>query len=130
MKRGFWILMMVCAVMTTVSCQNKAKKNTPEAVAEKFTEAFNTGDFAHMYEYSTKKSDLVIQQIQNGAKENPERLEELKKSKVEFVSTSVNNLTDSTCSCECKILFNGQPRQNQWDLIKEDDVWKVTLVLP
>ncbi|MBP5497350.1 MAG: DUF4878 domain-containing protein [Bacteroidales bacterium] len=130
MKRGFWILMMVCAVLTTVSCQNKAKKNTPEAATEQFAKAFYTADFTHMYQYTTKKSDIVIKQLQNGMKDNTERLEEMKKAKVEFVSTSVNNLTDSTCSCECKILLNGQPRQNQWDLLKEDDLWKVTLVLP
>ena len=122
--------MMVCAVLTTVSCQNKAKKNTPEAATEQFAKAFYTADFTHMYQYTTKKSDIVIKQLQNGMKDNTERLEEMKKAKVEFVSTSVNNLTDSTCSCECKILLNGQPRQNQWDLLKEDDLWKVTLVLP
>ena len=130
MKRGFWILMMVCAVLTTVSCQNKAKKNTPEAVTEQFAKAFYTADFPHMYQYTTKKSDIIVQQLQNSMKDNTERTEEMKNSQLEFVSTSVDNLTDSTCTCICKVIINGQPRQDQWDLLKEDDIWKVTLVLP
>ena len=44
--------------------------------------------------------------------------------------TSVNNLTDSTCTCVCKITLNGQPREDTWDLIKEDGQWKVTLIMP
>ena len=130
MKRGFWILMLACSVMMTVSCQNKAKQNTPEAAAELFEKAFQTADFTHMYQYSTKKSDIVIQHLQNGVKDNTEQIEEMKKTKVEFVSTSVNNLTDSTCSCTCKILLNGQPHEDTWDLIKEDGQWKVTLIMP
>ena len=117
--------MLACAVMMTVSCQNKAKQNTPEAAAELFEKAFQTADFTHMYQYSTKKSDIVIQHLQNGVKD-----EEMKKTKVEFVSTSVNDLTDSTCTCVCKITLNGQPREDTWDLITEDGQWKVTLVMP
>jgi hypothetical protein len=130
MKRGFWILMLACAFLMTLSCQNKAKKNTPEAATELFAKAFYTADFAHLYQYTTKKSDAVIQQLQNGMKDNPERVEEMKNTKVEFVSTSVDNLTDSTCTCTCKVLLNSQPREDVWDLIKEDGQWKVTLVLP
>ena len=122
--------MMVVAVLMTVSCQNKAKKNTPEAATELFARAFYTADFAHMYQYTTKKSDILVQQLQNGMKGKDEQLEEMKDTKVEFVSTSVENLTDSTCTCRSKVLLNGQPREDQWDLIKEDDIWKVTLVLP
>jgi hypothetical protein len=130
MKRGFWILMLACAVLMTVSCQNKAKNNTPEVVAEQFVKAFYTADFPHLYQYSTKKSDLIIQQLQNSKKDEPERLEAMKNTKVEFVSTSVDDLTDSTCTCTCKIIVDGQPREDKWDLIKEDDLWKVSMVIP
>ena len=122
--------MLACAFLMTVSCQNKAKKNTPEAAVELFEKAFHTADFAHMFQYTTKKSDIVVQQVQNGVKDNTERIEEMKSTKVEFVSTSVDNLTDSNCTCTCKVLLNGQPREDTWDLIKEDGQWKVTLVLP
>jgi hypothetical protein len=83
-----------------------------------------------MYQYTTKKSDVVVQQIQIGMKNNPERLEEMKNTQVAFVSTSVDNLTDSTASCTCKVTLNGEPRQDRWDLLKENDEWKVTLVMP
>ena len=122
--------MLACAVLTTVSCQNKAKKNTPEAATEQFAKAFYTADFPHMYQYSTKKSDLVIQQLQNAMKDNTEHLEEMKNAKVEFVSTSVESRTDSTCTCATKVILNDQPRTDKWDLLKENGEWKVTLIMP
>ena len=130
MKRSIWIFALACAVLMTVSCLNKAKKNTPEVATEQFAKAFYTGDFTHQYQYTTKKSDIVVKQLQNSMKDSPERLEEMKNNKVEFVSTSVENLTDSTCTCACKVILNGQPRTDKWDLVKEDDLWKVTLVMP
>ena len=130
MKRRFWILILACAVLATVSCQNKAKKNTPEVAAEQFAKAFYAADFPHMYQYSTKKSDIVIQQLQNSMKDNTERLDEMKNTKVEFVSTSVESRTDSTCICVCKVTLNGQPRTDKWELLKENGEWKVTLIMP
>ncbi len=122
--------MLACAVLMTVSCQNKSKKNTPEVVTEQFTKAFLTGDFTHQYQYSTKKSDVLIKQAQTAMKNDTERLEKMKVREVQFVSTSVDNQTDSTATCTCKALVDGEPRETTWDLIKEDGEWKVSLVMP
>ena len=122
--------MLACAFLMTVSCQNKAKKNTPEAVTESFAKAFYTADFTHMYQYATKKSQIVIKTLQNGMKNQTEKLEEMKNTKVEFVSTSVDSQTDSTASCTCKVMLNDNPTESHWDLLKEKDEWKVTLVMP
>jgi hypothetical protein len=130
MKRRNWILLLVCVSLLAVSCQVGKKKNTPEVVTETFAKAFYTADFTHMYEYTTKKSHIVIKTMQNGMKHQPEKLEELKNNQVVFVSTSVDNLTDSTASCTTKVTINEKPRQDSWDLIKENDEWKVTLVMP
>ena len=130
MKRRIWILILACIALTAVSCLNKSKQNTPEEAAELFAKAFYTADFTHLYQYTTKKSDVVVKQLQSSMKQNPERAEEMKNSKVEFVSTSVESQTDSTCTCLCKVILNDQPRTDKWDLIKEDDQWKVTLVMP
>ena len=73
---------------------------------------------------------MIIKNAQNGMKSNPAHLEEMKNNKVEFVSTSVDDLTDSTATCTCKVILNDQPRQDTWNLIKEEDKWKVTLVMP
>lgn len=130
MKRRFWILLLVCACLMAVCCQSGKKKNTPEAVAESFAKAFYTADFTHMYQYTTKKSQIVIKTLQNGMKDQTEKLEEMKNTKVEFVSTSVDDLTDSTATCTCKVILNDRPREDHWDVIKENNEWKVTLVLP
>ena len=130
MKRKNWILLLVSVCLLAVCCQGGKKKNTPEVVSEAFAKAFYTADFTHMYEYASKNSHIVIKTLQNGTKHEPEKLEELKNNQVVFVSTSVDNLTDSTASCTTKVTINDRPRQDTWELIKENDEWKVTLVMP
>ena len=130
MKRRIWILLLAGVCMLGLSCQNNKKKNTPEAVTESFAKAFYTADFPHMYEYTTKKSQAAVKTMQNAMKDQQEKLEELKNNKVVFVSTTVNNLTDSTASCTTKVTLNDVPREDHWDLLNENDEWKVTLVLP
>lgn len=119
---------MACVCLVGMSCQNN-KKNTPEAVTEAFAKAFYTADFAHLYQYTTKKSHPVVQTIQNGMKGNEARLEEMKNSKVELVEVKVIEQTDSTALCGCAVKINEQPRSDRWDLVKEDNEWKVTLVV-
>ena len=112
-----------------LSC-HKEQKNTPEAVTEAFAQAYYTADFENQIKFTNKKSHVIIQTVQDGLKGNSAHLETMKNSKVEFVSTSVDNLTDSTCNCTCKVILNGQPRQDTWNLVKEEDKWKVTIVMP
>ena len=130
MKRRNWILLLVCVCLLAVGCQGGKKKNTPEVVSETFAKAFYTADFTHMYEYTTKKSHVVIKTMQNGMKHQPEKLEELKNNQVVFDEITVESSTDSTATCITKVKINDRPRQDSWDLLKENDEWKVTLVLP
>jgi len=130
MKRVLWILLLACTGLMTVSCQNGEKENTPEAATERFIKAYYTGDFAHQYEYTTKKSDIVIQQIQNGMQNNKELLEKIQKCDVAILDTKILEQTDSTATCACQFTINDEPRTDKWNLIKEEDLWKVTMVMP
>ena len=123
-------MLLACVCLTTVCCQNSKKKNTPEAVTEAFAKSFYTADFTHMYQYTTKKSHIVIQNLQKAMNGQPERLEKMNKQQVVFVETKMEAQTDSTASCFCHVTIDGQPRTDKWDLLKEEDEWKVTLVLP
>ena len=116
--------------MLGCACQNGKKKNTPEAVTEAFAKAFYTGDFTHMYQYSSKKSQIVVKTIQDGMKDQTERLEAMHNSKVEFESITVDDLTDSTATSTSNALIDGKPLTGNWNLVKENDLWKVTLVMP
>ena len=129
-NRRFWIILLACACVMFSACQNNKKKNTPEAVTEAFVKAFYTADFTNMYEYSTKQSQIVIKSLQNSMKEQPSRLEEMKKREIAFVDTKISLQTDSTAMCDCSFTVDGQSRDSQWELMKENDKWKVTLVLP
>ena len=53
----------------------------------------------------------------------------MKNSKVELVEVKVIEQTDSTALCGCEVKINEQPRSDRWDLVKEDNEWKVTLVV-
>ena len=126
----FWMILLACACVMFSACQNKKKKNTPEAVTEAFVKAFFTADFTNMYQYSTKQSQVVVKTLQNGMKDQSARLEEMKKRDIEFVETKVSMQTDSTAMCDCSFTVDGESKESQWDLVKENDEWKVTLVLP
>jgi excinuclease UvrABC nuclease subunit len=130
MKKRFWILFLVCACLLMGACQNGKNKNTPEATTEAFLKAFYTADFTHMYQVTTKKSQVVIKQLQEGMKDRPEQLEAMRARKIEFVETKVVSQTDSTAVCASKFKVDGNNQQAEWELLKENDLWKVTMVLP
>lgn len=130
MKKRFWILFLVCACLMMGSCQNSKKKNTPEAVTESFLKAFYTADFTHMYQVTTKKSQVVIKQLKEGMKDRPEQLEMMRNRKIEFTETKIVAQTDSTAVCASTFKVDGEDKQAEWELLKENDEWKVTMVLP
>ena len=130
MKKRFWILFLACACLMMGACQNSKKKNTPEAVTESFLKAFYTADFTHMYQFTTKKSQAVIKALQDGMKERPEQLETMRARKVEFQETKIVTQTDSTAVCASMFKVDGEDHQAEWDLLKENDEWKVTMVIP
>ena len=130
MKRSLWILLLACVCMLGCACQNGKKKNTPEAVTEAFAKAFYKADFSQMYQYSTKKSQIVIKTIQDGMQDRTERLEAMHNATVEFESITVEDLTDSTATSTTNALIDGKPLTGKWDLVKENGQWKVTMVMP
>ena len=130
MKKRFWILFLACACLVMGACQNSKKKNTPEAVTEAFLKAFYTADFTHMYQVTTKKSQVVIKALQDGMKDRPEQLETMRARKVEFEETKIVTQTDSTAVCSSTFKVEGKDMQAEWELLKENDEWKVTMVLP
>ena len=130
MKKRFWILFLACACLMMGACQNSKKKNTPETVTESFLKAFYTADFTQMYQVTTKKSQVVIKQLQESMKDRPEQLETMRKREIEFTETKIVNQTDSTAACASTFKVDGEDKQAEWELVKENDEWKVTMVIP
>ena len=122
--------MLACVCLIGCACQNGMKKNTPEAATEAFAKAFYSGDFTHMYQYASKKSQIVIKTMQDGMKGQTERLEAMRNAKIEFESITVEDQTDSTATSTTNTLIDGKPLTGKWDLVKEDGQWKVTMVMP
>ena len=130
MKKRFWILFLACVCLMMGACQNSKKKNTPEAVTESFLTAFLTADFSHLYQYTTKKSAVMIKTIQASMKDRPEQVEVMRGRTIEFVETKVVSQTDSTAVCASTFKVDGENQQAEWELLKENGEWKVTMVLP
>lgn len=126
----FWITLLACACVMFFACQNNKKKSTPEEVTETFVKAFYTADFTNMYQYASKQSQIAVTTVKNSMNNQQSYLEEMKKREVVFVETKISMQTDSTAVCDCSFTVNGQPKESQWQLVKENDEWKVTLVLP
>ena len=120
----------MCACLMMCACQNSKKKNTPEAVTESFLKAFYTADFTHMYQFTTKKSEVIIKALQDGMKDRPEQLETMRARKLEFEETKIVSQTDSTAVCASTFKVDGEQQQAEWELLKENNEWKVTMVLP
>ena len=121
---------MVCACLMMGSCQNSKKKNSPEAVTESFLKAFYTADFTHMYQCTTKKSQVMIKALQEGMKDRTEQLETMRKRKIEFIETKIVTQTDSTAVCSSTFKLDGEEKHAEWELLRENDEWRVTMVLP
>ena len=83
-----------------------------------------------MYKYANKKSQIVIKTMQDGMKDQTDLLDAMHNAKVEFESITVDDLTDSTAMSTTHTLIDGKPLTGKWDLVKEDDQWKVTMVMP
>ena len=83
-----------------------------------------------MYQVTTKKSQVVIKQLQESMKDRPEQLETMRKREIEFTETKIVNQTDSTAACASTFKVDGEDKQAEWDLVKENDEWKVTMVIP
>jgi len=83
-----------------------------------------------MYQYSSKKSQVVVKTIQEGMKDQTERLEAMHNSKIEFESITVDDLTDSTATSTSNAQIDGKPITGKWNLVKENGQWKVTMVMP
>ena len=130
MKHRLWIVLLACVCLLGCACQNGKKKNTPEAATKAFATAFYTADFSHMYQYATKKSQIVIKTMQDGMKDQTERLETMRNSEVEFEEITVDAQTDSTATSTTYAKIDGRSRSDKWELVKEDGKWKVTMVMP
>lgn len=119
-------LLLIGILFLSFSCQNKQKENTPESVTENFVKAFSTGDFPKMFQYSTKKSDILIKDMQT--RKNSEEIEQIKSRTIEIIGTTVENQTDSTATCVCEFTINKEPKKQIWEVKKENGEWRVALV--
>lgn len=125
MKRILLIILIGLGVCF-YSCQEQKKEKTPEGVTELFVKAFNTGDFTKMFQYSTKKSHFLINDLKKRRTE--EEMEIIKGRKIHIQETQVSEQTDTTATCVCKFTVDNAQAEQTWTLKKENGDWKVIIV--
>ncbi len=104
-------------------------KTTPEYATKAFIEAFNKGDFPNIYKHTPAKEHIIIEQIEKMMNEDKDRYEKVKKNRVEIISVTCKEASDSTAVCHGVYKLNGQEKSDDFSLKKEDDHWCVRLSL-
>ena len=129
------LLLLIFIGFAFLSCDDKKSNLTPSGVTEAFVKAFNTADFQNMYNYSSKKSHILIDNL---AEQRTEKeFEVIRGRKIAIDSTVISQQTDSTATCICYFRVkelnnkdNWMIARQEWSLAKESGDWKVLLVRP
>lgn len=105
-----------------VSCSNDSN---PEAVAEKFLNHVNKGEFAEAKEYCDEQTASLIGMMESmvaGKKDEMKKLD----AKVEIISSEV---TDDKATVKYKTTSTKEPAgtEQTLNLVKVDGKWKVTI---
>lgn len=105
-----------------VSCSNDSN---PEAVAEKFLNHVNKGEFAEAKEYCDEQTASLIGMMESmvaGKKDEMKKLD----AKVEIISSEV---TDDKATVKYKTTSTKEPTgtEQTLNLVKVDGKWKVTI---
>ena len=124
--RNFLLLSLM--ILLFVSCKTE-DQTTPEFATKEFLKSFNTGDFPNIYKYTPAKEHILIELIEKQMNENKDQYEKVKKNKLEIKSVTCTEQTDSTAVCHGVYTLNGNEKEQDFNLKKEDDHWCVRLSL-
>ena len=121
-------LFLTLMILMFASCKTE-DQTTPEYATREFLKSFNTGDFPNIYKYTPAKEHIIIEQLEKMMNENKEQYEKVKKNRLDIASITCTEQTDSTAVCHCKYSLNGQVKEQDMNLKKENDHWCVKLSL-
>ncbi|MCR4965547.1 MAG: DUF4878 domain-containing protein [Bacteroidales bacterium] len=122
------ILILALVLLFCVSCKVE-DQSSPEYATKEFLMSFNTGDFPTIYKYTPAKEHILIEQIEKMMNENKEQYDKVKKNKLVISEVTCTEQTDSTAVCHCKYSLNGNAKEQDLNLKKEDNHWCVKLSL-
>jgi len=116
MKKLFSLVIVAIVIVAVSACGNK--KNTPEAVAEKFLGHLNKKEYAEAKKLGTENTKQMLDMMESFAGAN--KKEEAKDVKIE-------NLKCETTEDKAKCTYTAEAKAETIDLVKQDGNWLVDM---
>lgn len=116
MKKLFSLVMVAIVIVAISACGGK--KNSPEAVAEKFLNHLNKKEYAECKKMGTENTKQMIDMMESFAGMN--KKEEAKEVKIE-------NLKCETTEDKAKCTYTAEGKDETIELVKQDGNWLVDM---
>lgn len=131
------ILTCICIIAVLYSCNN-AGSNSPKGAVTAFIEASKKGDIAELKKYITKSDVSMLEMGENMmAQFNPKGMQEMKdKMAKEFkektgdakIEIKDEKIDGNNATVNVTFDVNGKTENRPFSLVKEEGVWKVSLI--
>lgn len=120
MKKLFSLVMVAIVIVAISACGGK--KNSPEAVAEKFLNHLNKKEYAECKKMGTDNTKQMIEMMESfaGMNKKEEGKEEAKEVKIE-------NMKCETTDDKAKCTYTAEGKEETIELVKQDGNWLVDM---
>jgi hypothetical protein len=118
MKKLFSLVIVAIVIVAVSACGNK--KNTPEAVAEKFLGHLNKKEYAEAKKMGTENTKQMLDMMESFSGAAGAKTTEAKDVKIE-------NLKCDTQAEKSKCTYTAEGKEQTIDLVKQDGNWLVDM---
>ncbi|MEI6124259.1 MAG: hypothetical protein WCQ95_11605 [Bacteroidota bacterium] len=116
MKKLFSLVMVAIVIVAISACGGK--KNTPEAVAEKFLGHLNKKEYAEAKKMGTENTKQMLDMMESFAGMD---------KKAEAKEVKIENLKCDTQADKSKCTYTAEGKNETIDLVKQDGNWLVDM---
>ena len=118
MKKLFSLVIVAIVIVAVSACGGK--KNTPEAVAEKFLGHLNKKEYAEAKKLGTENTKQMLDMMESFSGMDKDKKAEVKDVKIE-------NLKCETTDDKAKCTYTAEAKEQTIDLVKQDGNWLVDM---
>ena len=118
MKKLFSLVIVAIVIVAVSACGGK--KNTPEAVAEKFLGHLNKKEYAEAKKLGTENTKQMLDMMESFSGMDKDKKAEVKDVKIE-------NLKCETTDDKAKCTYTAEAKEETINLVKQDGNWLVDM---
>ncbi|MEI6853551.1 MAG: hypothetical protein WCL06_11935, partial [Bacteroidota bacterium] len=116
MKKLFSLVIVAIVIVAVSACGGK--KNTPEAVAEKFLGHLNKKEYAEAKKLGTENTKQMLDMMESFSGMD---------KKAEVKDVKIENLKCETTEDKAKCTYTAEAKEETIDLVKQDGNWLVDM---